>query len=438
MKLALLVLFAALASAAAEPDWARIEKSAVDLLQQYIRIESINPPANTREAANFFKGILEQNGIPAKLYASGPDGQTNLVARVRGRDRSKKPLLVMNHFDVVPVDRKAWKVDPFAAIIQNGEIWGRGTMDMKGIAIEQLLAFVTLKKSGIMPPRDIVMLSTADEETNGTYGIRWMIDNHFSDIDAEYVLDEGGFGTREILSPGKLIFGIAVGEKQTLWLRIRASGTAAHGSQPIPDNANLTLLSALQRAMSLAPAKPHPVVAEMMRNIGSPLATNRYTAAIQANTVSLTTLTSGVGSPPKVNVIPSTAEATLDCRLLPSVNAPEFISEMKARINDPRVAVEMINAPDDPGASVSRTPLFEAMRRAILKIHPDAIVTPMLVPHGTDSNKLRAKGVIAYGFTPMVLDLSTAGSMHSDQEHIPIAEFQKGIRIFYDVFSSEW
>ena len=437
MKLALLVLFAALASAA-EPDWAQIEKSAVDLLQQYIRIESINPPANTSEAANFFKRILEANGIPAQLYRSGPNGQTNLVARIAGRDRSKKPLLVMNHFDVVPVDRKAWKVDPFAAIIQNGEIWGRGTMDMKGIAIEQLLAFVTLKKSGITPPRDIVMLSTADEETNGTYGIRWMIDNHFSDIDAEYVLDEGGFGTRDILSPGKLVFGIAVGEKQTLWLRLRARGTAAHGSQPIPDNANLTLVNALQKAMALAPAKPHPVVAEMVRNIGSPLASNRYTAAIQVNTVSLTTLTSGVGSPAKVNVIPSTAEATLDCRLLPGVNAPEFISEMKARINDPRVAVEVINTPDDPGASESRTPLFDAMRRAVLKTHPDAIVTPMLVPHGTDSNKLRMKGVIAYGFTPMVLDLSTAGSMHSDQEHIPIAEFQKGIRIFYDVLSSEW
>ena len=215
MKLALLILIAAVASAA-EPDWAGIDRSAVDLLQQYIRIESINPPANTSEAANFFKRVLEQNGIPAQLYRSGPNGQTNLVARVTGRDRSKKPLLLMNHFDVVPVDRKAWKVDPFAAVIQNGEIWGRGTMDMKGIAIEQLLALATLKKSGITPPHDIVMLSTADEETNGTYGIRWMIDNHFSDIDAEYVLDEGGFGTRDILSPGKLVFGIAVGEKQTL------------------------------------------------------------------------------------------------------------------------------------------------------------------------------------------------------------------------------
>jgi acetylornithine deacetylase/succinyl-diaminopimelate desuccinylase-like protein len=437
MKVALLFLIAALASAA-EPDWDTIDRSAVDLFQQYIRIESINPPANTSEAANFFKRVLEQNGIPAQLYRSGPNGQTNLVARVTGRDRSKKPLLLMNHFDVVPVDRKAWKVDPFAAIIQNGEIWGRGTMDMKGIGIEQLLALVTLKKSGITPPRDIVMLSTADEETNGTYGIRWMIDNHFSDIDAEYVLDEGGFGTRDILSPGKLIFGIAVGEKQTIWLRLRARGTAAHGSQPIPDNANLTLMNALQKAMALSPARPHPVVAEMERNIGSPLAPNRYTAAIQANTVSLTTLASGVGSPAKVNVIPSTAEATLDCRLLPGVNAPEFISEMKARINDLRVAIEVINTSEDPGASESRTPLFDAMRRAVLKTHPDAIVTPMLVPHGTDSNKLRAKGVIAYGFTPMVLDLSTAGSMHSDQEHIPIAEFQRGIRIFYDVLSSEW
>jgi len=436
--IAAMALFEASPARAADPNWDQINKSAVDLLQRYIRIESIDPPANTAEAANFVKHFLEENGIAAKLYASGPNGQTNLVARVAGRDRSKKPLLLLNHLDVVPVDRKAWKFDPFAAVIQDGEIWGRGTMDMKGIGVEQMMALATLKKAGITPARDIVMLSTADEENNGTYGIRWMIDNHFQDIDAEYVLDEGGFGTHSILAADKLVFGIEVGEKQTLWLRVRANGTAAHGSQPIPDNANVTLLTALGKAMALPPAKPHPVVAEMIRNIGTPLAANKYTAAIQVNTASLTTLTAGVGSPVKVNVIPSVSEATLDCRLLPGVNAAEFISEMKARINDPRVSVEMINPPEDPGPSSSRTPLFEAMRRAILKSHPDAIVTPMLVPHGTDSNKLRAKGLIAYGFTPMVLDLSTAGSMHSDQEHIPIAEFQKGIRIFYDVLTGEF
>lgn len=438
-RLLLTTLFFSVALvSAAEPDWDQVGQHALDLLQQYVRIQSIDPPANTAEAAEFVQRVLSEGGISAQLYTSGPGGQTNLVARVAGRDRSKKPLLLLNHLDVVPVDRKAWKFDPFAAVIQNGEIWGRGTMDMKGIAIEQIVALVALKQSGVLPPRDIVMLSTADEENNGTYGIRWMITNHFSDIDAEYVLDEGGFGTRAILAPGKLVFGVEVGEKQTLWLRVRAHGTAAHGSQPIPDNANVTLLAALQKAMALPPAKPHPVVAEMIRNIGEPLAPNKYTAAIQANTVSLTTLTSGVGSPVKVNVIPSTAEATLDCRLLPGVNAPEFISEMKARINDPRVTVEIINEPDDPGVSSSRTPLFEAIGRAIRKVHPDAIVTPMLVPHGTDSNKLRVKGVIAYGLTPMVLDLSTAGSMHSDQEHIPIAEFQKGIQIFYELLKAKW
>ena len=435
---AVTALLGALPAAAAEPDWERINKSAVDLLQRYVRIESIDPPANTAEAANFVKLLLEENGIEAKLYASGPNGQTNLVARVAGRDRSKKPLLLLNHLDVVPVDRKAWKFDPFAAVIQEGEIWGRGTMDMKGIGIEQMMALATLKKAGIAPARDIVMLSTADEENNGTYGIRWMIDNHFQDIDAEYVLDEGGFGTRSILAADKLVFGIEVGEKQTLWLRVRAKGTAAHGSQPIPDNANVTLLTALGKAMALPPAKPHPVVAEMIRNIGAPLAANKYTAAIQVNTASLTTLTAGVGSPVKVNVIPSVSEATLDCRLLPGVNFEEFVSEMKARINDPRVTVEVINPPEDPGPSASRTPLFEAIRRAIVKSHPQAIVTPMLVPHGTDSNKLREKGVIAYGLTPMVLDLSTAGSMHSDQEHIPLAEFKKGIHIFYDVLTSDF
>ena len=175
-----------------------------------------------------------------------------------GRDHSKKPLLLLNHLDVVPVDRKAWKFDPFAAVIQNGEIWGRGTMDMKGIGIQQMMALVTLKKSGITPARDIVMLSTADEENNGTYGIRWMIDNHFSDIDAEYVLDEGGFGTRDILAAGKLVFGIEVGEKQTLWLRVRASGTAAHGSQPIPDNANVTLLYGARESHGAAAGETAP------------------------------------------------------------------------------------------------------------------------------------------------------------------------------------
>ncbi|MGH9662565.1 MAG: M20/M25/M40 family metallo-hydrolase [Bryobacteraceae bacterium] len=432
------VLLAAASCAAADPDWAALDKTALDLLQRYIRIESINPPGDTTAAAKLYQSVLESSGIPARLFSTGPSGQVNLLARLPGRDRSKKPLLLLNHFDVVPVDRKAWKFDPFAALIQDGQIWGRGALDMKGIGIQQLLAFVTLKQTGVVPPRDVVLLATADEENNGIYGIRWMIANQWREIDAEYALDEGGFGTRDILADGKLVFGIPVGEKQSVWLRVRARGTAAHGSQPIPDNANLTLLEALRKAMALPPARPHPVIAEMVRATGGPLASNKYTAAIQANTVSLTTLAAGVGSPPRTNVIPSTAEATLDCRLLPGVDAAEFISEMKARVNDPQVSIDLESVVNNPGVSSSRTPLFEAIGRAVTRHHPGAIVTPILVPHGTDSANLRMKRVTAYGLTPMVLDRATAGSMHGDEERIPVAEFLKGLRIYYDLLRSEY
>ena len=137
-------------------------------------------------------------------------------------------------------------------------------------------------------------------------------------------------------------------------------------------------------------------------------------------------------------MIPSTAEATLDCRLLPGENPAEFISGIKARINDPRVTIEMINTPVDAGASRSDTPVFAAIRKAILAQHPDAIVTPMFVPFGTDSVNLRKRGVIAYGLTPMVLDAATAATMHSDRERIPVAEFRTGIRIFYDVLAANF
>ncbi len=423
----------ALLALGAEPDWKAVEDHALEFLQQYVRIASVNPPADTRTPASLFKAELERNGLTPRLYTSGPNGETNLVVRLPGRDRSKKPILLLNHFDVVPVDAKAWSVDPFGAVIKDGMIWGRGTLDMKGIGVQQLTALIEMHKAGIVPARDIVMLSTADEETSGKLGIRWMIEKHWDEIDCEYVLDEGGMGTRDVLAPNKLVFGISVGEKQVVWLKLRARGTAGHGSQPIADNANLILMDAVRKALDAPPSnKPNPVIEEMRSVIGA-FAENKFTSAIQKNTMSLTTLTSGVGSPVKVNVIPSAAEATLDCRLLPGVNPQEFISEIKARINDPRISVEQLSDPVDAGASRSDTPVFAAIRKAILTAHPDAVVTPMFVPFGTDSVNLRKRGVIAYGLTPMILDAATAATMHSDSERISVAEFKRGLHIYYNV-----
>jgi acetylornithine deacetylase/succinyl-diaminopimelate desuccinylase-like protein len=434
----LLLLFPALLLAA-EPDWKAVDAESLDLLQRYLRIPSTNPPADTRAAAALFRDELAKVGITAKLYEAGPKGQVNLVARLEGRNKSKKPLVLMNHFDVVPVAREAWSMDPFGGIVKDGSIWGRGALDMKGIGIMQLMAVIAMKKNGIVPDRDIVLFSTCDEETGGDLGVRWMLQNHPGEVEAEYVLDEGGFGTRDVLQKGKLVFGISVAEKQPAWLRIRAKGTAAHGSQPIADNANMTLLRALEKAMAAPPSgKRHPVIAEMLATVGGTLEANKLTNAIQKNTLTLTTLKSGVGDPVKVNVIPSAAEATLDCRLLPGVNVQEFISDMRARINDPRVTVELLTTIDDTPASSFTTPLFETLRKVIKTHHPAAEVTPMMVPYSTDAPKFRKKGLPAYGFTPMILNAELLATMHSDEERIPVDQFHIGVRMMFDVIRSEF
>jgi acetylornithine deacetylase/succinyl-diaminopimelate desuccinylase-like protein len=434
----LLLLFPALLLAA-EPDWKAVDAESLDLLQRYLRIPSTNPPADTRAAAALFRDELAKVGITAKLYEAGPKGQVNLVARLEGRNKSKKPLVLMNHFDVVPVAREAWSMDPFGGIVKDGSIWGRGALDMKGIGIMQLMAVIAMKKNGIVPDRDIVLFATCDEETGGDLGVRWMLKNHPGEVDAEYVLDEGGFGTRDVLQKGKLVFGISVAEKQPAWLRIRAKGTAAHGSQPIADNANMTLLRAIEKAMAAPPSgKRHPVITEMLATVGGTLEANKLTNAIQKNTLTLTTLKSGVGDPVKVNVIPSAAEATLDCRLLPGVNAQEFISDMRARINDPRVTVELLTTIDDTPASSFTTPLFETLRKVIKKHHPAAEVTPMMVPYSTDAPKFRKKGLPAYGFTPMILNAELLATMHSDEERIPVDQFHIGVRMMFDVIRSEF
>jgi acetylornithine deacetylase/succinyl-diaminopimelate desuccinylase-like protein len=436
--LAYLCALAALSSAA-EPDWPRAEQHAVDLLRRYIQIPSVNPPANTAQAAALLQGELAANGLEATLFPSAEGGKTNLLVRLPGRDRSAKPLLLLNHMDVVPADASRWKINPFGAVLQDGQIWGRGALDMKSTGIMQLSALVLLKQTGVVPPRDIVLLAVCDEETGGVEGAAWMIEHHWAQLDPAYVLDEGGVGSRDLYSPGKLIFGISVAEKQLLWLRMRAQGTSGHGSQPIPDNANDLLIRAIQKAKEFpASSKPVPALASMRAAIGT-FASNKFVNAIQQTTMSVTSLRSGVGNPPKANVIPSIAEATLDCRLMPGVNAEEFISEIKARVNDPHVTLESISPPpEDPRPSSPDTPLFKAISAAIKKSSPDAAVAPIVVPFGTDGEKFRTRGVQVYGIMPMIIDASTMATMHSDSEHIPVEQFVRGLHIYFDILRSSY
>jgi acetylornithine deacetylase/succinyl-diaminopimelate desuccinylase-like protein len=431
VKPALLLLLTAI-------QWPAVESHAIELLQKYIRLPSINPPADTRATAALLAQEFKSAGLEATLYTSAPDGRTNLIVRLPGKDRTRRPLLLLNHMDVVPVDASRWKQDPFGAIIVNGMMWGRGTLDMKSIGVMQLTAMMLLKQQGIVPPSDIVFLATCDEESDGRYGAKWMIDNHWDELNPEYVLDEGAFASSDFYSPGKTVYGVSVGDKQVVWLKVRAVGTAGHASQPIPDNANDILLSAIEKAREFPPAsKPNPVIAQMKQQLGE-FAANKFMNAAQQNTMSLTTLRSGVGDPPKVNVIPSVAEATLDCRLLPGQNAEEFVSEIKARVNDPRVTFELLSHPADPGPSRTDTKLFATLRSAILHAQPDARVIPVIVPWGTDSQKFRLRGVIGYGLVPMNIDLATLATMHSDSERIPLDQFKMALHIYFEILSGSW
>ena len=428
-----------LAASAAEPDWPKVEQHATELLRRYVQFATINPPADTRAAAEFLSGEFASAGLKAQVYSTGVNGKANLLVRLPGRDPSKRSLVLLNHMDVVPVDPSRWRFPPFAATLSQGMMWGRGTLDMKSTGMMQLTAVILLKQLGIVPARNIVFVSTCDEETGGVQGAAWMIQHHWGEMNPEYVLDEGAVGSRNIYTPGKLVFGVSIADKQVLWLRVRAVGTSGHASQPIPDNANDLLIRAIEKAKEFpAGRKPNAIVAEMKNTVGT-FASNKFMNAIQQDTISLTSLRSGLGNPPKANVIPSVAEATLDCRLLPGENAEEFVSEMKARINDPRITIERISSkPDDPQPSSTGTPLFAAIKAAIQKHDPSATVMPVMVPYGTDASKFRVRGVTAYGIMPMVVDAATLATMHSDSEHIPVDQFLKGLHIYFDILRSDW
>ena len=412
------------------PDWQATGAEAVRVIQDYVRINTSNPPGDVLKAADFLTRILEHEGIPVKRYDSGP-GRSIVVARLKGTGPAK-PLLLLHHMDVVPTDASRWQHDPFSAEIADGKIWGRGAMDMKGLGVVQLMAFLSLKRQNVPLARDVILMAVPDEETGGTLGARWMREQHYADIDPEYMLDEGGFGSRDLFAPGKLVFGISVAEKKILWLKLRAEGVAGHASQPHDQNPNDRLIRALARLLSEpAPSSSFAILDVMKSRVGT-FAVNKFTNAIQHSTISLTTLRSGVGDPPKVNVIPSVAEATIDCRVMPGTTKEQWLAEIRRRLGDPAIKIEIAYEGDEPVITSQDSTFYRALEAAVKRRYPEAAVTPLIVPYGTDSNGYRPRGVKAYGFTPVIVPAEAAMSMHGDAEYLPVNAVGPAIQILFE------
>lgn len=412
------------------PDWKATEAEAIKTIQSYVRINTSNPPGDVTKAADFLMGIFEREGIPAKRFESGP-GRSIVLARLEGSGAAKS-ILLLHHMDVVPTDPSRWQHDPFGGEIADGKIWGRGAIDMKGLGVVQLMAFISLHRQHVLLDRDVIMMAVPDEEVGGGLGAQWMREKHYEEIDPEYILDEGGFGSRDLFAPGKLVFGISVAEKKILWLNLRAEGVAGHGSQPHDKNPNDRLIRALARL----PGEPMPtssfsVLDTMKSRIGS-LASNKFNNAIQHSTISITSFRSGVGDPPKVNVIPSVAEATLDCRVLPGTTKDQWLAEIRRRLGDPEITIEIINEGEDPVVTTQESAFYRALEASVKRKHPDAVVTPMVVPYGTDSNLFRPRGVKSYGFTPVIVPAEAVMSMHGDAEYLPVDAVGPAIQILFE------
>lgn len=419
------------AAVGAQPaDWTRTADEAVRTLQQYIRLDTSNPPGDTRQAADFLAGLLEREGIPVSRYESAP-GKVILVARLEGRGGGR-PILLLHHMDVVPADRRQWARGPFGGGLVEGEIWGRGAVDMKGLGVIHLYSFLELKRQRVPLSRDVIFMAVPDEEVGGALGARWMIEHHLAELDPEYVLDEGGVGSRDLFAAGRLVYGISVAEKKILWLKLTAEGVAGHGSQPHDRNPNDRLVRALARLLAdPLPSGDVEVVRALQQRAGT-LEANKFIHAITHSTISLTTMRAGVGEPPKVNVIPSVAEATLDCRLLPGVTREAWLAELRRRLGDPGIAIEVTYESEDSVVTPHDTPLYRALEAAIVRHKPDAIVSPILIPYGTDSNAFRHEGAKSYGIYPIEVPAEIVASMHSDAERVPAAELGTGVRIMFE------
>lgn len=428
-----LALLLARPTAAQPVDWQRTADEALKTLIQYIRINTQNPPSDTRQTAELLAGLLKQAGLQVTRYESAP-GKAIVLARLPATVSPPrgKPILLLHHMDVVPADATRWPVEPYSAVVKDGMLWGRGAIDMKSLGVIHLYALLTLLRHNVQRTRDVLFLAVPDEEAGGGLGTRWMLAHHYAELDPEYVLDEGGCGSRDLYAAGKLVYGISVAEKKLIWLKVRADGVAGHGSQPHEQNPNDRLVRALHRLL----AEPLPtgsvaIVDQLRRRLG-PLAPNKYARAIEQSTIALTTLRSGVGEPPKVNVIPSVAEATLDCRVLPGTTTAQWLDELRRRLGDPGLQLTVTYESDDPVVTPDDTPLFRALAAAIRRASPEAVVVPTLVPFGTDSNSFRPRGVKSYGIFPVVLSAELVASMHGDAERLPVAELGKGVRILFE------
>jgi acetylornithine deacetylase/succinyl-diaminopimelate desuccinylase-like protein len=413
----------------------------VSLLSDLIRINTSNPTHPERPAAEWVAEKLDEVGIESTILESAT-GRASTLARISGSNPNRKPLLVHGHLDVVPADASEWSVDPFAGEVKDDYVWGRGSVDMKDMDAMTLAVIRDWARNGVQPERDIVLAFMADEEAGGKFGAHWLVDKHadyFADC-TDAISEVGGFS---VTVGGDLrLYLIQTAEKGIGWLKLRAEGRPGHGSMVHHDNAVTELARAVTRigehefpihvtptvrefltkiadvtGLPIDPDNPEPALAHlggMARMIGASL----------RNTANPTMLQAGY----KANVIPSSAEATIDCRFLPGYEQ-ELFDTIDSLIGE-HVSRETIT--HDIAVETSfDTDIVDAMAQALKAEDPAGVPVPYLMSGGTDAKSFSTLGIRNYGFSPLLLpaDLDFSALFHGIDERVPVEALQFGVRV---------
>jgi acetylornithine deacetylase/succinyl-diaminopimelate desuccinylase-like protein len=430
---------------------------AIQWEQAYLRIDTTNPPGNEAQAAAFFKKIFDDEGIENRVFDCAP-GRSDLWARIpHSTPNARRPIILLNHMDVVTSDAAHWKVPPFSAATVDGAIYGRGAQDMKSEGLAQLVVMVMLKREKAGLDRDVIFLAVSDEEADGI-GTDWFIANQRDLLhDAEFLINEGGENLRQPNGQVRYV-GVDVGEKSPFWLHVVAHGRPGHGSRPNSDSAPNRLVRALERINAYRPPfKVLPVVQEFLkemapyeppararefRGITRALEDKKWRAQVERDeslnyllrdTISLTML----GGSEQTNVIPPDAWANLDVRLLPGEDPQQFLDIMRRVVNDPSVTI----TPEKKDFRVANysptnTALYAAIRRVAARYFPGSPVAPLLASGYTENQRYRPLGIHCYGFSPYTATPAEGSSQHGNDERIRVEEVRKGFRVLYDVVTA--
>jgi acetylornithine deacetylase/succinyl-diaminopimelate desuccinylase-like protein len=435
----------------------RAQQAVVDptaaLLSEVIRINTSNPPGRTQALADLLAPRFRAAGFTVEIFPTPDSAKVHFIARLKG-DGSKRPVLLAAHADVVGVEREKWTVDPFEGVIRDGHVYGRGAIDFKGGLAVFAMAVLRLAERKVPLARDVIFMAEADEE-GAPMNTSWLAKDHWSSMDAEFALNEGGWVIKN--EDGRVRYvSISTADKSVASIVLTATGTSTHSSMPLPDNAIASLGAAVARLAAYeAPVQLTEESRQFFRTLGttstgdtsrwfrqlvdgtpaevrsadSIISRDPLLHAIMRNTIAPVIINGGFRS----NVIPGSAEATINLRLIPGTDPESMVTLVQQLVNDRRVTVKLAGASPFPGSPPSslQTELYQTLAREAKAQWPTAEVTPYLFQAGTDAAAWRSRGVPVYGIYPYPITNDELRRMHGNDERVSVASLQQGTDMIY-------